>query len=141
MEEERNVRQGFLPEQAFAEKLYPQLPRHLGALAACAFFVGGRKEEWLRLDWEEADISALVSPFAKTKNKHTREVPIVPGLTLKALLEALRLRNAAWPEEPAVFTYDGHRMSTVGDAWDKACVRAGYPGFLFTTRGDPRTRK
>jgi hypothetical protein len=53
MESERNnFRQGFITEQEFAEKLYPQLPRHLKALGACAFFVGGRKGEWLRLDSE-----------------------------------------------------------------------------------------
>ena len=56
MEEEHNIRQGFVSEWEFAENLYPQLPRHLRALAACAFFVGGRKNEWLRLDWEEVDI-------------------------------------------------------------------------------------
>jgi integrase len=120
-----------IAQSEFTEDLYPQLPRHLRALAACAFFVGGRKNEWLRLDWGEVDIEALIIRFVKTKNKHPREVPIIPGLMLDSLREALQIRNAAWPDEAAVFAYDGHRMSTVGDAWDKACIRAGHPGLLF----------
>jgi integrase len=131
MEQERNTRKGFLSERDFTEKLYPQLPRHLKALAACAFFVGGRKEEWLSLDWEEVDLQNLIVRFVKTKNKYPREVPIIHGLMYESLSAALAMRNAAWPEEPAVFMYDGHRMSTVGDAWDKACVRAGHAGLLF----------
>ena len=129
--EDFNVRQGFLTEAQFLERLYPQLLRHLKALAACAFYCGGRKSEWLRVDWPEVDFEAMVIRFLKTKNKHPREVPIIEGVMLDSLLEALRLHNAAWPEEPAVFVYDGHRMTTVGDAWDKACERAGFKGLLF----------
>jgi integrase len=92
---------------------------------------GGRKSEWLRIDWCDADFEAMVIRFEKTKNKHPREVPIVQGIMLDSLLESLRIHNAAWPEETAVFVYDGSRMATVGDAWDKACARAGYEGLLF----------
>lgn len=122
---------GFLSEADFRDRLFPQLPRHLQALTACAFFAGGRKSEWLRLDWSEVDFSNMVIHFLKTKNKHPREVPIVEGLMLDALREAVHLHSAAWPDEPAVFIYDGHRMATVGDAWDKACVRAGFDGPMF----------
>ena len=131
MEEEHNARQGFVSERDFAENLYPQLPRHLRALAACAFYVGGRKSEWLRVDWEDVDFDALVIRFVTSKNRHPREVPIVPGLMLESLREALNVHNAAWPDEPAVFAYDGHRMSTVGAAWKKACERAGHSGLMF----------
>jgi integrase len=131
MEEEHNARQGFVSERDFIDNLYPQLPRHLRALAVCAFYVGGRKSEWLRVDWEDVDFDALVIRFVTSKNKCPREVPIVPGLMLDSLREALSVRNAAWPDEPAVFAYDGHRMSTVGEAWNKACVRAGYSGLMF----------
>jgi integrase len=132
MESERgNARQGFLSESDFTEKLYPQLPRHLRALAACAFFAGGRKSEWLRVDWAEVDFENMAIHFLKTKNKRPREVPITQGLMLDSLLEALKLHNAAWPEQAAVFAYEGNRMATVGDAWDKACTRAGFEGLLF----------
>jgi integrase len=132
MESEKgNARQGFLSELHFKAKLFPELPRHLQALAACGFYCGGRKSEWLRVDWSEVDFEGMVIRFIKTKNKHPREVPIVEGLMLDSLLEALRIHNAAWPEEPAVFVYDGRRMVTVGDAWDKACSRAGYPDLMF----------
>jgi len=73
----------------------------------------------------------LIIRFVKTRNKYPREVPIIPGLMYESISATLTVRNAAWPEEPAVFMYDGHRMSTVGDAWDKACVRAGHAGLLF----------
>ena len=56
MESERdNIRTGFISQEDFEGRLYPQLPRHLKALVACAFFVGGRKSEWLRLNWEDVD--------------------------------------------------------------------------------------
>ncbi len=132
MESERgNARQGFLGEADFRDKLFPELPRHLQALAACGFYAGGRKSEWLRVDWPEVDFENLVIYFPKTKNKRPREVPIAEGLMLDSLLEARRVREAAWPDEPAVFAYDGHRMATVGDAWDKACARAGFENLLF----------
>ncbi len=73
----------------------------------------------------------MVILFPLTKNKHPREVPIVPDLMLDSLLEALELHNAAWPDERALFVYDGRRMAGVGDAWDKAAARAGYEGLLF----------
>jgi integrase len=132
MESERdNVRQGFVTEEEFITKLLPELPRHLRALGACAFYCGGRKSEWLRVDWADVDFGAMVIRFAKAKNKHPREVPIVPGAMLDCLLESLKVASAAWPDEPAVFVYDGNRMATVGDAWDKACERAGFRGLLF----------
>lgn len=126
-----NARRGFVDEDFFVKRLYPELPRHLKALAACAFYCGGRKSEWLRLDWSDVDFGAMMIRFDITKNKHPRDVPIVEGLMLDSLLETLKLRDAAWPEESAVFTYDGKRMSTVGSAWDKACKRAGCAELLF----------
>jgi len=132
MESERdNVRQGFISQHEFEKRLFPEFPRHLKALAACAFFVGGRKSEWLRLDWEDVDFEEMMIRFNKTKNKHPREVPIVEGLMAETLAEAYRLRNAAWPDQPAVFVYDGMRMATVGSAWRKACKRAGLGALLF----------
>lgn len=132
MESERdNVRTGFISQEDFEDKLYLQLPRHLRALVACAFFVGGRKSEWLRLNWGEVHFEEMVIRFNKTKNKHPREVPIVPGLMFESLTEARKVRDAAWPNEPAVFVYDGVRMSTVGSAWRKACERAGFADLSF----------
>jgi integrase len=132
MESERdNVRLGFINQDDFEKKLYPELPRHLKALAACAFFVGGRKSEWLRLNWEDVDFDEMVIRFNKTKNKHPREVPIVAGLMYETLAEARRLKDAAWPDESAVFLYDGVRMATVGSAWHKACERAGFGALSF----------
>lgn len=132
MESERdNARQGFISQDDFERKLFPQFPRHLKALAACAFFVGGRKSEWLRLNWEDVDFDEMVIRFNRTKNKHPREVPIVAGLMFESLSEAYRLRNAAWPDEAGVFLYDGRQMATVGAAWRKACERAGFGALSF----------
>jgi len=132
MESERDcVRRGFISQDDFEKKLYSELPRHLKALAACAFFVGGRKSEWLRLNWEDVDFEEMLIRFEKTKNKHPREVPIVPGLMYESLAEARRLRDAVWPDQPAVFLYDGLRMATVGNAWRKACTRAGLEALSF----------
>ncbi len=132
MESERdNVRTGFISQDDFEGRLYPQLPRHLKALAACAFFVGGRKSEWLRLNWEDVGFEEMVIRFNKTKNTYPREVPLVPGLMLESLTEARKVRDAAWPNEPAVFLYDGVRMKTVGSAWEKACKRAGFANLSF----------
>jgi integrase len=132
MESERdNVRMGFISQEDFEGKLYPHLPRHLRALVVCAFFVGGRKSEWLRLNWKDVDFKEMVIRFNKTKNKHPREVPIVPGLMFESLAQARKVRDAAWPNEPAVFLYDGVRMRTIGSAWRKACERAGFADLSF----------
>jgi integrase len=133
MESERgNARQGFITETDFINKLYPAMPRHLKALSACAFYAGGRKSEWLQLNWTEVDFEQLIIRFVKTKNKEQREVPIVAGLMLDSLLDLLRLRNIQtdWDQQ-AVFCYDGKRMASPKRAWANACKRAGFENLLF----------
>ena len=126
-EREDNVRQGFLSEADLVNKLLPELPRHLRLLAVCGFYAAGRKGEWLRVEWNDVDFERMVIHFPKTKNKHPRDVPIVDGLMLDTLLEELKIHNLMHPHLSAVFVYDGRPMKGVGDAWDKACARAGFP--------------
>lgn len=94
MARERNTRQGFITEDQFVNQLYPEQPRHLKGIAACAFYAGGRASEWMRADWEDVDFDQMLFYFPLTKNKHPREVPIVSGLMLDSLVEAKRVRGA-----------------------------------------------
>jgi len=103
----------------------------LKAIATCAFFVGGRWSDWTRLDWSDVDFDRHLIFFRLGKNKHPREVPIIEGLMWVALNEAMNDHDAMCPGQTAVFTYQGERMTNCGRAWDKACVRAGFPGLHF----------
>ena len=129
--EKNNIRKGHITEEEFTQKLYPQLPRHLKAFAACAFGVGGRKSEWLRLKWEDVNFAMQEILFRKTKNHDQRVVPIVPGIMETALREQWEIHRAAWPNVEDVFVYDGKPMVTIGKAFHKACVRAGFPNLLI----------
>lgn len=131
MTAEHNTRHGFITEDSFIDKLYPRLPQHYRALTACAFYCGGRSGEWLSVDWDWVDLTHLTIYFPKTKNKDPREVPIIPGVMLDALLEQKRIHDAMWPEEAAVFTYQGRRLVRINKAWKKACARASYPNLIF----------
>lgn len=131
MEKEADPRQGFLDETALRDKLLPELPRHLKLLAICAFYAAGRKSEWLRVEWTDVDFERMVIHFPKTKNKHPRDVPIVEGLMLDALLDELKIHNAMYPHLAALFVYDMHPLKVVGKAWRKACTRAGVPDLLI----------
>jgi integrase len=50
---------------------------------------------------------------------------------LDSLIEAKRVRDAMWPDQRAVFIYDGERLGSINKAWDKACKRAGFDGLHF----------
>lgn len=132
MESEKgNVRKGFLRDEEFEEKLLPELPRHLKALSACAFFGGARRGEWLSVQVTGVDMDALIVYVPDTKTGVPRDVPIFDG-PMRDLLEAELIHHAAiCPDEPYLFTYDGKRMKGVGKAWRKACVRAGFPTLRF----------
>jgi integrase len=132
MESEKgNVRKGFLRDEEFEEKLLPELPRHLKALSACAFFGGARRGEWLSVQVTGVDMEALIVYVPDTKTGVPRDVPIFDG-PMRDLLEAeLIYHNLMCPDEPYLFTYDGKRMKGVGKAWRKACVRAGFPELHF----------
>lgn len=132
MESEKgNARQGFINENEFRTRLYPELPRHLKALSLCAFYCGGRAGDWFGVDWHEVDFDSMLIHFPDTKNKVPRDVPIIPGLMLEALIEAKKDHDQCWPKQPAVFVYQGERLTGIGKAWDKAVLRAGYPDLTF----------
>ena len=130
IEKETNVRKGHLTEEQFVKLLYPQLPMHLRAFAACAFAVGGRMSEWLRVKWADVDFDAKEIIFHKTKNHDTRIVPIIPGVMLDSLIEQKKRAEVCWPAIEEVFAYDGHPMKGIGRAFRKACIRAGFPDLL-----------
>lgn len=131
MESEKgNVRKGFVREPDLLARLLPELPEHLKTITICNFYAGGREGEWLGLIWPHVDFEHGTVYFPKTKNHDAREVPIFDEM-LEPLLRLKRIRDAAWPEQQHVFLYAGNRLKSIGRAWDKACVRAGFPGLLF----------
>jgi integrase len=128
---EDNARQGFMTDEEFEQTLLPVLPMHLQALTACGFYCGGRAGEWLRADWEDVDFDNGLIYFPKTKNKHPREVPIVEGLMRDLLLEHKKRHEVLWPDCPAVFTWDGKRLTTFKTAWNTAIEKAKLPSLRF----------
>jgi integrase len=130
MPREDNARQGFLNDEGFEVLLYEQ-PLHLKALTACGYYCGGRAGEWLRGDWEDLDFRSGIFYFPKTKNNHPREVPIIDGHMRDLLLAQKERNHLLWPEQKAVFVWDGKRLAGIGDAWKKAAERAGFPSLGF----------
>jgi integrase len=124
-------REGFIAYPEFLDRLLPKLPFHIKALSYLALVWGGRRKEWLKLDWSDINFENMVIHFDHTKSKHPREVRIVPGLMLQLLSELKMYHDRQHPKEPAVFTYEGRRLKEFKRSWRTATRAAGYPGLLF----------
>jgi integrase len=127
-----NVRTGFIDINEFEEKLLPRLPEHTKALCYAAVLWGGRRSEWLQLDWTDIDFDNEVIHFNETKANVPREIPLPNGSLLFQLFQQLFERHKVLcPDEPAVFTYDGRRLSAIKRSWKTATKGAGMQGIVF----------
>jgi integrase len=126
--DEDNVRQGFLEPEQYG-KLLEELPERLKALFVCAYHVGTRKGELLRLRWDQVDFEANQIRLTKsqTKSKRPRTVPIY--CDMQPWLQLQWEKRA--PDCPWVFYYHGRPVGAQLSGWREACERAGVPGLLF----------
>jgi integrase len=96
--------------------------RELHDLVVMAMETGMRRGELLSLRWEHVDLGAGVAHLPKTKNGHSRDVPLT--LVVRELL-ALRRGEV---REGALFTSS---ENSVRLAWERARRRAGIEGLRF----------
>jgi integrase len=92
MKKEDNARQGFLDEADFL-RLLGELDLPLKAFGCCAYYVGMRRGEMLRLDLTDVDLDGGFIEIRKTKNKEARLVPIFEGPMTQWLQWSLRIRS------------------------------------------------
>lgn len=119
-------RKGFL-EIAQYRALMAELPDHLKAVVAFAYFTGCRYSEILALEWRQVDLArgtARLDPGA-TKNEDSRVVPL--ARELRELLELQRARrDAEFPGQALVFFgRTGESIRDMRTGWANACRRAG----------------
>jgi integrase len=127
---ENNARQGFTEETQFL-KLLGELPESLKAFACCAYFVGMRRGELLRLKLADIDWAQGFLEVRKSKNGEPRAVPILDG-PMRDELENLWKRRL--PDQENCFVWDDGRPLTPRnwyDEWIRATERARMPGFLL----------
>jgi integrase len=126
---EDNARQGFLEEVDFL-RLLGELDLPLKPFGCCAYYVGMRRGEMLRLELTDVDLKGGFVEIRKTKNKEARLVPIFEGPMLQWLQWSLA---QARPGQIKVFVWEDGKPFTERDFYDKwhaACERAGVSGFI-----------
>jgi integrase len=104
---------------------------HLYPIVLLALTTGGRKNEVRRLCWPEVDFQGGVVRYVRTKNKHSRAVPLIR----EAFLLLQRLAEARDPGLPWVFPAvrgdRAARPANVMPAWYEAKKAAGIQNFRF----------
>jgi integrase len=127
--EKNNARQGFITEEQLLGKLLPKLTPHLRAVTICAFYVGGRRGEWLDVRWSDVDLKANV--IRLNGKNGLREAPILDGLMKETLEREKRLRDDLYPNVDAFVTYRGRPIKDFKTAWETSCRKAGLPDLIF----------
>lgn len=133
---ERNAREGFFEEDAFAA-VCRRLRPELAALATVAKLTGWRKSELRSRQWRHVDFASgwLRLEPEETKNRDGRMFPLIPEL--RAALEGQRgrvdaIQKATGRLIPWVFCRDdGAPVGDFKKAWTTAKKQAGVPGRLF----------
>jgi integrase len=126
---EDNARQGFLEEEDFL-RLLNELDRPLKPFSCCAYYVGMRRGEMLRLEIADVDLAGGFIEIRKTKNKDARLVPIFDGPMRQWLTDAIANRRAG---QTKLFVWEDGQPFTERnfyDRWHAACKRAGVSGFI-----------
>lgn len=125
-EPEDNARQGFL-EDAGYERLRDSFSESgVQLLFIVAFNVGVRSKELRLIHWNQVNVDDGVIDVLKTKNGKARVVPIFNGDMMEYLKAAKRQRDELYPNSPWVFNRMGEPIKYFRDAWEKACIAAGF---------------
>lgn len=129
---ENNVRQGFFEYSEFIA-FRNALPEYMQAVITFAYYTGCRKQEILRLKWNQVDLNARTVRLdvGTTKNDRGRLLALDGELleTIRAQWE--RRKVAEIPGQsptllcPFVFHRDGKPIRDFRKAWDKARKETG----------------
>jgi integrase len=129
IKKEDNARQGFLDEPEFV-RLREELDLPLKPFGCCAYYVGMRRGEMLRLEIADVDLKGGFVEIRKTKNKEARLVPIFDGPMREWLEWAVKNSRAG---QIKLFVWGDGKPFTERDFYDRwhaSCERAGVFGFI-----------
>lgn len=128
---EDNVREGLLEHDKYLT-LRAGLPEPYRTLFVCAYHLGTREGELMKVQWSEVDFERkeIVLKRYTTKNKKPRVLPIY-GDMAEYLKMAKETRDTLYPNCPWVFQRKGDRMRFDHKTWNKRVERLGAPGLLF----------
>jgi len=106
-------------------RLIAELADHLKPIVICALNTGLSKGDILGLKWENIVDGKIVLKYHSNKTRQARRIKI--NSTLQQVFEILKSRNGS----EYVFTYDGKKLKDIGNAFSKACERAGIEDLHF----------
>ena len=138
MLKEDNIRAGFFEYGEFIA-LRSALPEYFRPVATFAYYTGWRKQEILRLRWNQVDLSTRTARLepGTTKNDNGRLV-ILDGELLETIEAQWEKRKVAEiPGQsptllcPYVFHRNGHPIRDFRDSWATACKAVSLTGKLF----------
>lgn len=126
---ENNVRERILNSDEF-ERLYDSADEHLKPVIMMAYFHPMRREEILKLTWDEVDLSGSVGMIRlsseRTKGKKQgRAIPLHPKM--REILEQLRKKNCG----ERVFLRYGKPFNECKNSFEKAKSKAQIKDFRF----------
>jgi len=129
--EEADPREVYFEHDEY-EKLKDALPYYLRPVLIMGFNTGMRKQEILKLTWDQVNIfEKKITLGAKdTKNKKSRIIYLT-GELFDAIKSHLILREREYPECQYVFFRQGQQIKYSRDAWNTACKKAGLSGKVF----------
>jgi integrase len=137
----QGVRQGIItPEQL--QRLLPELPRHLRAMAEFCWWTGVRKKEARFLRWRQVDFERLRFKLLKGETKGGNE----ETLPLFKVVADILQRHKQWhdefvPDSQWVFgNPDGSQVKGFDSYWKSACLRAGLASVVEDKAGKKRIK-
>jgi integrase len=120
---ENNQRLRYLTEEEI-QNLYECCADHLRPVIVTALFTGMRKNEILKLKWEDIDFKQKIIFIRNSKNNESREIPISDQLMVA-------LRNQRF-KSPYIFArQDGKPFICIKTVFQNAVKRAGIKDFRF----------
>lgn len=127
-EPKRRIR--FLKDEAQADKLIAELPKHVRPMSRFALATGLRRHNVTHLEWSSVDLKRRVAWYYPDEMKAGKALSCpLNADALEVLEEQLRApkRHKRW-----VFPYRGGPVHDVTTrAWHEACTRAGIRDFTF----------
>ncbi|HMK76195.1 MAG TPA: tyrosine-type recombinase/integrase, partial [Thermodesulfobacteriota bacterium] len=123
MLKESNIRKGFFEWHEHAA-IKDALPSYLKAVAALAYDSGWRKEEILSRTIDKVDMNEGIIRLdpGESKNEKGRIYHMIDEVR-KDIEAALANRK---PACPYLFQRDGEQIKDFREAWESACIKAGF---------------
>jgi integrase len=123
---ENNERDRILSPEEY-DRLLAHCPAHLKPVVKVAYHSGMRKSEILNLTWGKVDLKGgfIRLQADDTKTREARSIPLSPEL-----MEMFRAMARGLPGVK-VFTRGGKPITSIREAFDAVCKRAGITDFTF----------